>query len=217
MKSGHTPVRRSATTTARTSGDCGASSSMELTGFLIVFALGFAVGYGVREQKSRMRRRRYTRDLSDVDSVFDPGGDSRDLKSIGQICALLQSLRSRSGTHNGSALTRTRSRAMLARVPHGTRVAVTRPSSTIPQSPLDFSNEVGVWPNCTIQPRCDFRSCPKPGSGLGTRHGFGLRSSAQTVRVMSALQRGLSLHFASYCQQSRTKVSRLRRLYSAFR
>jgi len=27
--------------------------------FLVVLALGFAAGYGVRERKSRMRRRRY--------------------------------------------------------------------------------------------------------------------------------------------------------------
>jgi hypothetical protein len=27
--------------------------------FLVVLALGFALGYGVRERKSRMRRRRY--------------------------------------------------------------------------------------------------------------------------------------------------------------
>jgi hypothetical protein len=31
-------------------------------GFLVVFALGFAVGYAVRERKSRNRRRRYNRD-----------------------------------------------------------------------------------------------------------------------------------------------------------
>ena len=34
---------------------------MDLTiAFLVVLALGFAAGYGVRERKSRMRRRRYT-------------------------------------------------------------------------------------------------------------------------------------------------------------
>jgi hypothetical protein len=31
-------------------------------GFLVVFALGFGVGYAVRERISRNRRRRYTRD-----------------------------------------------------------------------------------------------------------------------------------------------------------
>jgi hypothetical protein len=30
-----------------------------LIAFLVVFALGFAVGYGIRERKSRNRRRRY--------------------------------------------------------------------------------------------------------------------------------------------------------------
>jgi hypothetical protein len=34
----------------------------DLIPYLIVFALGFAVGYGAREWKSRMRRQRYTRD-----------------------------------------------------------------------------------------------------------------------------------------------------------
>ena len=33
----------------------------QLTPFLIVFALGVAAGYGVREWRSRMRRRRYAR------------------------------------------------------------------------------------------------------------------------------------------------------------
>jgi hypothetical protein len=45
-------------------GGSGALSRVELIAFLIVFGLDFAVGYGVREQKSRMRRRRHTRDLS---------------------------------------------------------------------------------------------------------------------------------------------------------
>jgi hypothetical protein len=31
--------------------------------FAVVFGIGFGVGYAVRERKSRMRRRRYTRDL----------------------------------------------------------------------------------------------------------------------------------------------------------
>lgn len=29
--------------------------------FAVVFGIGFGVGYAVRERKSRMRRRRYTR------------------------------------------------------------------------------------------------------------------------------------------------------------
>jgi hypothetical protein len=32
--------------------------------FLVVFSVDFAVGYGVREQKTCARRRRYNRDLS---------------------------------------------------------------------------------------------------------------------------------------------------------
>jgi hypothetical protein len=36
----------------------------ELIAFFVVFALGCAVGYGVREQKSRNRRRRYAGELS---------------------------------------------------------------------------------------------------------------------------------------------------------
>jgi hypothetical protein len=37
----------------------------------VVFAIGFAVGYGVRERKSRMRRRRYT-ERNEVAGAFGP-------------------------------------------------------------------------------------------------------------------------------------------------
>jgi hypothetical protein len=45
-----------------TAGGPDALSTMELPiAFAVVFLIGFGVGYAVREQKSRMRRRRYYR------------------------------------------------------------------------------------------------------------------------------------------------------------
>jgi hypothetical protein len=38
---------------------------------LVAFAVGFAVGYGVRERKSRMRRRRYV-ERNEVAGAFGP-------------------------------------------------------------------------------------------------------------------------------------------------
>src|SRR5262245_6242918 len=74
---------------------------------------------------------------------------------------------------------------------------------------------LGVWLICTIRPPHDFRSLLQPGSGVAKRHGFGRWQSAQTVRCMLAMQRGPSLHAASYCQQYRTKVPWLRRQHSS--
>jgi uncharacterized protein involved in exopolysaccharide biosynthesis len=49
---------------AKKMGGPDALPKMELIiAFAVVFGIGFGVGYAVRKRKSRMRRRRYTRDL----------------------------------------------------------------------------------------------------------------------------------------------------------
>ena len=64
-----------------------------------------------------------------------------------------------------------------------------------------------VWPNCTIQPPHDLRSCRRLS---GACHEFGRRQSAQAICFMSALQGRLSLHAARYCRESTTAMSLLR-------
>jgi hypothetical protein len=45
---------------------------MDLITISVAAAIGFAVGYGVRERKSRMRRRRYYAEHNEVAGVFGP-------------------------------------------------------------------------------------------------------------------------------------------------
>ena len=75
----------------------------------------------------------------------------------------------------------------------------------------------GVWLNCTSQPPVDFRSFSQPVADWDEHHVFGRRRCTQAVRFVFALRREFSLYFARHCQQSRTKVPRLRREHSPLR